>query len=340
GDGYIDKKRVECKEPDIGIISYFKKCVSRSFYLNTQIIDMQTYKKIRVYSSDLCRFFKNNFPESALLSGKLTVPKKIMMAKNEIVAQYIRGLFDADGGAHARFVYLNRIDEHLLKTVQILLLRFGILSNLRDAKVKSRPEWKSKKQYRLDITDFESLNLFAKKIGFTKKGKKHKTLKRILGKQSKKKRNSKLVSPFTYKEMKEFMAKNDIPRESLNYRLIQQRTESKRMNYETLNKYCLVPLLKNASKINSKARKKLRQINYLLGGGYLTFCEIKEKSISKNKELLIDISVPKTKNFVANGLIVHNSIAAGAKIPSEKLNEFLELLDKKIEEQLNNSKKL
>lgn len=333
GDGYIDKKRIECKEPSNKIISYFRGCISKNFNLKTQVIDIVTYKKLRVYSADLCRFFKVNFPETVLLSGNLRVPKKIMTAKNELVAYYIRGLFDADGGAFDRFVYLDMIDEQLLRTVQLLLLRFGICSNIRETKIKPNEKWVSKKRYRLDITDFDSLKLFNKYIGFTKKGDKDNKLKAILLKQSKKKRNSMLLSPFTYKQIKEFIIQNNIPKDIFDFRLISRAEPLKRMNYFTLNKYFLAPIIKNKNKLSPLVNNKINFIKTLLDGG-LIFCEIKKKTISNNKVVLIDLSIPKTKNFMANGLIVHNSIAAGAKIPSEKLDEVLFLLEEKFKIQL------
>ncbi|MBT7241143.1 MAG: hypothetical protein HN878_01490, partial [Candidatus Diapherotrites archaeon] len=66
------------------------------------------------------------------------------------------------------------------------------------------------------------------------------------------------------------------------------------------------------------------------------FYEVKQiKTKNYKKQTLIDLSVPKTENFMADGLIVHNSIAAGCKVPSEKLDEFLELLDKIIFSQIS-----
>jgi hypothetical protein len=50
--------------------------------------------------------------------------------------------------------------------------------------------------------------------------------------------------------------------------------------------------------------------------------------------VLYDLSIPKIHNFMANGFIVHNSIAAGCKIPSEKIDEFLVVLKDKIASQL------
>jgi single-stranded-DNA-specific exonuclease len=335
GDGYIDKKRIECKEPSEQIINTFEKYISKNFNLNTTLVDMKTYKKIRVYSAELCRFFKTNLPESKLLSGSLRVPKNIMRAKKEIIAFYLRGVFDADGGVFDRFVHLDMIDRDFLKTIQLLLLRFGILSGLRKTS-EHKVSWNAQKCYRLDVTDFESLKLFSKKVGFAKNSKKAKTLKKIIIKQAKKKRNSGILSPITYGLMREFVREYNIPRKLFNPQVIYKRTNIKRMNYITLKEKFIQPILKNEKFIKNVAMNKIKLFNKLCFDSNFKFYEVKQiKTKNYKKQTLIDLSVPKTENFMADGLIVHNSIAAGCKVPSEKLDEFLELLDKIIFSQIS-----
>jgi intein/homing endonuclease len=257
-----------------------------------------------------------------------------MRAKNEISAKYLRGLFDADGGVFDRFVHLDVIDKTLLETIQLLLLRFGILSGIRKNTLQKNANWNHKQSYRLDITDFNSLELFAKQIGFTKKSKKDFSLSNMLKKQSKKKRNSMLLSPITYGIIRDFVRQYNIPRKIFNPQIIYSRTKIKRMNYTTLNKHFIEPILKNKKIIDNKA---VRGVNFL-NAIYLSdfqFFEIKKKTIKMNSQELIDLSIPKTQNFIANGLVAHNSIAAGCKVPAEKLDEFLSFLEKKLAEQLN-----
>ena len=334
GDGYIDKKRIECKEPDLAIISYFKEVIRENFGLGVQVIDEGSYKKIRAYSADLCRFMKLNFPETALLSGSLRAPEKIMVTKNEVLACYIRGLFDADGGAYARFVHLDMVDERLLRTVQLLLLRFGIKSNVRETKSQKQAKWNKRKSYRLDVTDFYSLKLFNEKIGFTQNSKKQFKLATIIQKQSVKKRNTAFLSPFTYKQMRRFIIDNAIPRGIFDYGILYSRTGSKRMGFHMLEKNYLEPMLNNRVRIGETAVQKILFLSGFLQSEFLTFYEIKGKTVSENTLPLIDLSIPETKNFVANGLVVHNSIAAGLKLEEKNKEEFLLKLNEKIKEQL------
>ncbi len=334
-DGNIGKKRIEAKESDRKILEKFQKSILNNFSLKSTLIDMGNYKKIRIYSADLCRFFEKNFPELKLLTGNLNVPKKIMISKNNILASYISGLFDAEACVFDRFIMIRLVDEYLLKTVQILLLRFGVKSNFREVKTKKTNKFNSKRSFVLDITDFDSIKIFQKKIGFTQNGKKDILLKKIIKKQSKKKRNSMLFSPITYGFMRKFIKQNNISRELFDYNVLYSRIKTKRMNYHSLNKYFIYPILKNKYKIPIDCLNKIKWLDKIVNSQHLTFYEIKSKKSLGYKNGFLDLSIPKTKNFMANGLIVHNSIAAGMKIPSERLDEFLELLNKILEEQLS-----
>ncbi len=323
GDGNIGKKRTECKEPDLSIINRFERCIRETFSLNTHLTDKITYQKMRVYSADLCRFFEDNFPESKLLSGKLELPEKIMQAEKPVLAAYIGGLFDADGGAYDRFVHLDMIDNHLLKGVQLLLLRFGIVSNVREYNGKTR----------LDITDFESLKKFHTEIGFTPSSKKEKKLATIISKQGKKKRNSNIVSPITYGSMRGFLARTTIPLTLFDHNTIYKRDRKKHITYPVLMQKFMGPLLNHFDKFNETQKEEIQQLNGLINSNYFTFYRITKKRVMPNECQLFDLSVPATENFLANGFVVHNSIAAGCRIEPEQGESFLEMFDRKLGEQ-------
>jgi intein/homing endonuclease len=135
--------------------------------------------------------------------------------------------------------------------------------------------------------------------------------------------------------MRNFINENKITKNIFEEGILYKRTNSKRMNYFTLNKHIIEPILKNRNKINQNALIKINWLNRIVNSKNLIYYEIKEKvNLGMEKEL-IDLSIPKTKNFLANGLIVHNSIAAGCKVPEEKLEEFLEILEIKLENQIS-----
>ena len=61
-----------------------------------------------------------------------TVPEHILQSPELVVAEFLRGLFDADGYAGEQGVRLSSKSEELSKTVQLLLTNFGILSRRRE----------------------------------------------------------------------------------------------------------------------------------------------------------------------------------------------------------------
>ncbi len=331
GDGFIDAKRIECKEPDDKIIQNYAKAMGGVFNIQTVIVDCLTYKKMRNYSADLCRFFKHNFPETLLLSHELKVPEKIMQAENLVLAGFIRGVFDSDGGVYDRFIYLDSISECFVKTIQILLLRFGILSRI------VRVEQRARFRYRLEITDFEAIQKFDEKIGFTKNCKKDIRLQCTLTKMAAKNRNSNLYSPLTYQQVTQFIDEQGIPRKMFNGTILFSRARNKKLTYETLSKYLIVPLKNFLPKANELQRKSIANLFELFDSNF-AFFEVREINSIHEQIPMIDLSIPSTWNFFADGFIVHNSIAAGVKLQVKNKELFLELLESKLEEQLQNPK--
>lgn len=331
GDGFIGAKRIECKEPDEKIIQNYMKAMVSIFNNQTVIVDCLTYKKMRNYSADLCRFFKRNFPETLLFSHELKVPEKIMHAETPILSRFIQGVFDADGGVYDRFIYFDSISKRFVKTIQILLLRFGILSRI--VCVKQNPRFR----YRLEITDFEAIQKFGEKIGFTKNCKKDIRLQCTLTKMAAKNRNSNLYSPLTYQQVTQFIDAQGIPRKIFNRTVLFSRTRNKKLTYKTLSKYLIVPLKRYLPDANDSQRKNITNLLELFDSNF-AFFEVRKINSVNGRVPMVDLSIPTTQNFFADGLIVHNSIAAGVKLQTKNKELFLELLESKLEEQLQNKK--
>jgi DNA replicative helicase MCM subunit Mcm2 (Cdc46/Mcm family) len=89
------------------------------------------------------------------------VPDGILASGNEVVARFLQWLFEGAGGVRGEggknLVYLKAENIELLRDVQLLLLRFGISSIVRDTE--------------LIIHKSECLSKFAARIGFASKNK-------------------------------------------------------------------------------------------------------------------------------------------------------------------------
>ena len=100
-----------------------------------------------------------NSPECALKA----FPTCILKAQKEAVASFIRGLMDTDGTATKKFLgieYCSKSEE-LVKTLQFILTKFGIIS-----RVKKRLNKKYQRYYYYLYMFGNQAKLFGQKIGF------------------------------------------------------------------------------------------------------------------------------------------------------------------------------
>ncbi len=103
-------------------------------------------------------------------SHEKQIPEAILRSPKIIVAAFLRGLYEGDGGVEKAGKSLLRVSltsnsSELLKQTQVVLLRFGIAATLFSAASHGR------KTHRLCITGKENLQKFADKIGFFSKAK-------------------------------------------------------------------------------------------------------------------------------------------------------------------------
>ena len=120
------------------------------------------FLQIQVVSQHVIAFIK-----ALGLSGRSAerqIPEVILRSPRHVVAAFLRGLFEGDGaveksGRSLLRLNLNARNRLMLRQVQTLLLRFGIVASLNNDKTRH--------MYRLLITGRDNLVLFSHEIGFT-----------------------------------------------------------------------------------------------------------------------------------------------------------------------------
>ena len=110
-------------------------------------------------------------------SAQRQIPEAILRSPRKVVAAFLRGLFEGDGSVEQSGRSLLRINltasnRLMLRQIQTLLLRFGIVASLNNDRTREI--------HRILITGRDNLTLFANEIGFTSKVK-SKSLATILG---------------------------------------------------------------------------------------------------------------------------------------------------------------
>jgi ribonucleoside-diphosphate reductase alpha chain len=129
--------------------------------------ERKSYVDLVFFSKDLERYFESlNWKKQGAKNA--FVPKEILQSEEKVVFSFIRGLFEGDGTVHSDgYPVLTSTSKRLVDEVQQLLLSVGIVSR---KSVKSTSAIKGHKDrnniYTLLILGDESIKIFKEKINF------------------------------------------------------------------------------------------------------------------------------------------------------------------------------
>src|SRR3989344_4953251 len=167
GDGNSDTNRIVFSEQNKELSYYYKELFDKLFNLDAKIRfrENKNYYETRIYNKELFDFFSKEFVElkHALDSE---IPKKILLSPNNVVASFVKGLFDAEGYVTKDELSIGMNNKYLIQQLQMLLLRFSIIGSFGDYDNR-RNKYSNNHRYTLRITDIDSLNNFKKIIGFS-----------------------------------------------------------------------------------------------------------------------------------------------------------------------------
>lgn len=140
GDGTIKRKRpvLSFRGEEREIASLFRRAVDnvarearseRPYF--TSVVEIAERNEVRVQSSCL-REIAEHF---ALDTQKLEVPEVVFCGSEDMQRGFLQALFSVDGAVNnrlkrGRYVYLTSVSESLLREVQLLLLNFGMFSQI------------------------------------------------------------------------------------------------------------------------------------------------------------------------------------------------------------------
>jgi deoxycytidine triphosphate deaminase len=230
---------------------------------------------------------------------KKFVPSKIFRAPKRSVALFLRALFSGDGSIYLQnrkkhvtpCVEYCSSSERLARDVHHLLLRFGIVSKLREKQTAKQPT------FLIQILRSSDVKLFLDEIGFIPDSK------------------------------KDFRAKTEIL-PLLEGKKIQRRIgDTLPKEFWSILKSEAVSLQTSLYASGIHVRNTGKDVSYLELGQFLKYYPQSDLNQFLDSDLIwdeivsideageqevFDICVPETKNFVANNLIVHNSTYARA----------------------------
>ncbi|MBI2667045.1 hypothetical protein HYX13_05525, partial [Candidatus Woesearchaeota archaeon] len=170
-----DEESISCIENISRLFENFTRRVKRSGSVSLVISKKKWFREF------LCRC-------GIELGEKKYIHPLLMQAELNLIKGLIQGLFDTDGYVQTgRNVGFSNISIDLIKNLQKLLLRYGIVSRMRKRPARKlfiiRKIYQVKEQYELTIAQEQSILLFYKHIGFRLE-RKQKALEKLVEKLS------------------------------------------------------------------------------------------------------------------------------------------------------------
>jgi len=179
GDGYAGERSLRFKDCEDETLTVYKKLIKDQFNLDGRIALMNdtAAKLLEINSTYLSQWLREN-----VVKDKYKFISQIGRLPDDQLAAFIKGLFDAEGfvALTARQLVIAMTDEFIIRSLQLWLLRFGVLSSIRIEK----PDLKNNrinKTYRLSISNRESMLQFQHSICFGGKNKSDKLAVLIKG---------------------------------------------------------------------------------------------------------------------------------------------------------------
>jgi len=292
GDGSMETDRITFFEQRKEVASKYKEKFDKYFNIKSsyRFRERKNYHQLRFTSRPLVRLIKAEFPEIKKALDT-EIPKKILQSKNNVLAHFLSGLFDAEGYLMQKSVGIATSNEILVRQIQMTLLRFSILSSFYVYDNKKNP-YSNKPIYKLQINDKQSLLNFQKFIDFTSTEKSNK-LKDKINKKSNK--NS----------VRQILAPGSKIRKMIEEYGYQVSNFSRVSNFFRNNRMMSKGVFKNSIMDCVKNRELHKKLEVIYSCPLLPV-KIHKIDKSNRKIQMIDISV-KNQNFIANGIIVHNS---------------------------------
>lgn len=245
-------------------------------------------------------------------SQEKDVPWSIFKASKSVVAAFLRGLFDTDGciriqGRNKNFpdIGLYSTSLALIKSVQQLLLNFGIISHIglinnvgKDFVIRGKRRTTRRIEYKLRIKGGKSVEIFASEIGFGLKRKQDRLNSIEL------KKDNLFTVPNQKNRISSLWKKLDSIDKQKDIAKIGRFTRSsngkatKELTYHKLNEFL------SSHKDRWDKDKDYQYLQFLNSMDHY-YAKIEQTGHSFGH--VFDLFVPDSHTFTANGFVCHNS---------------------------------
>jgi len=323
GDGSYEIDRITFFEQREEVARFYKKLIEKTFGIEADLRfrKEKNYWQLRLYSRIVSRLFRRIFNEKEK-TLKERIPLIILKSSDESLAGFISGFFDAEGYVSKSRVAFGINNKLLAQQFQFTLLRLGIISSINEYNNRKNPYSKNIR-YTLAIDDLESLKNFEKIVNFNSREKKDK-LKKFISNRSNRNKVRQLVA--NGKQIAVIIRNSHLNTRQFN--CPDFFNNKKQISKEVFRKNIL-------NKITNPELKKRLEMFYNSNLIAVKIAKIKPLATQKT----IDIET-KNHNFLANGLLVHNSSQRFHRITEGLTKEFYKRIAEEMKKAFFDNKKL
>jgi len=290
GDGSYEIDRLTFFEQREEVAKYYKALMEDVFKIKVDLRfrKSKNYHQIRVYSRIITQFINTLFSERKKTLEAL-IPDLLLKSSDKSLAAFVGGFFDAEGYISKGRVAFGINNELLAKQLQLALIRIGIISSVSEYDNRRNP-YSDKVRYTLSIDDTESVIKFYNSIGFVSKEKQNKVKELINARSNRNKVRQLVVNGI---EVARILRNSGLT--TTQFDCSSFFTNKRQISKKVFKKNIL-------DKIKQKDLRRRLSLFYTSNLIAVKISNIKSIGVQKT----IDIET-KNHNYIANGLVVHNS---------------------------------
>ncbi|MBI4018360.1 MAG: MBL fold metallo-hydrolase, partial [Candidatus Aenigmarchaeota archaeon] len=301
GDGHRQGGTICCTDKDLGNIEFYSG-ISASLDFRPKI-KIRERNRLLIHSVNFVKFLEKIGHAMLKKSRERKIPQVICKSPENIVAAFLRGLYDAEGSVKHHSVVLSTSSENIAYGVQMLLLRFAIISHIYDHD-NAKSTFGGSPAYQIAISHPASLKIFNEIVGFSDNRKKAK-LEKIAETAGKGVSEKVDIIPikldYILRAAEEMgLRKIDLRKVGFHYYHYKKHHPSK----EALLR--LVENLERIAKEKGVKSEELEELAKISRAPVLWDPVKKVTEIDAETDEVYDLTIPGHSNYIANGVFVHN----------------------------------